>query len=269
MSSWNKNVGISRIPYDAFYCKTSTSGYGSNFFNFFMCYLFAKHHNQSLYLNDTINNISKSYHLILDTFQELPGIKYTSLQGITLQQSKPTELSHFIEQLPREIHKKEAHTIFRFSSSIQKQLDLLKKNLPRIDCGVHIRTGDKITTGEMKAIPLERYIQQLTLYQNYLNKDNLIIYLMTDSQGVLQKMQELKHPSWTIISLPSPTQNPDGHIQSKYNNLPTDIKMKSFLHFLAEIQVLQECPHVLCTFSSNIGRFIDLTKKEGTCESLD
>ena len=82
MSSWigsSKEVGL--LSYNKLFCKTSTSGFGSNFFNFFMCYLYARSKNDLLYLNDMKNNISDQYHLIIDTFKEVPSIVFTLYNG--------------------------------------------------------------------------------------------------------------------------------------------------------------------------------------------
>lgn len=268
MTSWQGNAPLKKlIANDKFYCKTSTSGYCSNFFNFFMSYLFAKMKKKTLYLYDTRNNISKEYHLILDTFQQIPGIEYTPMAGFTLHQIHTKEMMDYFDHLPQEILSKEAKDIFRFSSKTQKEIDTLRKGLPQFDCGVHVRTGDKITTGEMQAIALERYIEEIESYQKTIKKESFTLYLMTDSQDVIQFFKN-KNKSWTIITLPSPTAFSKGHDQPTYNTLPTETKRRAFYHFLAEMQILQECPHTICTFSSNIGRFLNLTRK-GTIFSLD
>jgi hypothetical protein len=269
MSSWQpQRPSLKLLSLDKIYCKTSTSGYCSNFFNFFMCYSFATMKKQTLYLNDTKNNISRDYHLILDTFQPSPRIEYTILDGLTSHQIHNKEMREYFEALPEDVLRHEAKQIFRFSKKTQTALDSLKQGLPSFDCGIHVRTGDKITTGEMLAIPLQRYIEELSRFQKETQKKTLMIYLMTDSKDVVTTFQKTKDPSWTIQSLPSPVESMSGHDQHRYNALPTATKQKAFYHFLAEVQLLQECPHVICTFSSNIGRFLNLTR-QGTIFSLD
>jgi hypothetical protein len=269
MSSWNKPDGLLKLlPNDAFYCRTSTSGYCSNFFNFFMCYLYARSKNKVLYLHDTKNNISKEYHLILDTFQTPPGVQYTIKNGMTLHQTNNKEMRDYFDALSYDILSAEAKKVFRFTDSIQKRIDELKGSLPQIDCAIHVRTGDKITTGEMVAIPLERYKEALVSYQATLNKPTLCFYLMTDSKSVIQWFQLQKESSWSIFTIPSPSQFEFGHSQELYNKQSPLLISKLFVHFLAEVQVLSNAPHVICTFSSNIGRFVNLLRK-GTITSLD
>jgi len=267
MSSWigsTKEVGLS---YNKLFCKTSTSGFGSNFFNFFMCYLYARSKNDILYLNDMKNNISDKYHLITDTFKDLPYIVFTLYNGRTIQQQKPLELNKFYSSLNIDFLKSEAKRIFQFKPIIHTKISLFIKDLPPIDIGIHIRTGDKITTGEMKAISLQSYINAVKEY--HFEKDTINIYLMTDSIRVIKEFKELAEESWSIYSLVSPITNINGHLQKDFNSYPSSVKMDAFHHFLAEIKILQECPTIICTFSSNIGRFINLTGKYSNIKSLD
>ena len=269
MSSWLKNPQVISLAYNKLFCKTSTSGFGTNFFNFFMCYLYARSKNEILYLNDMKNNISSSYHLILDTFNESPNIKFTLYNGITIQQQDPIELNKYYLSLDIDFLKSEAKRIFKLKPDINNKITLLIKDLPQFDIGIHIRTGDKISSGEMKPINQESYVNEITYFQKICNKTKLNIYLMTDSSNVIKKIKELAHESWSVYSLTSPSINPDGHLQKQFNTQPTSVKMGAFIHFLAEIRILQECPNVICTFSSNIGRFINLTGNYLDIKSLD
>jgi len=267
MSSWIQQPITKALPVDSLYCSTSTSGYGSNFFNFFMCYLYARSQNKVLYLKDTKNNITDSFHLILDTFQELPGITYTLKNGMTVQQLYGNELKKFCVALDEEVLKVEAKRIFKLQPAIQTKINVLKKGLSSFDLGVHVRTGDKITTGEMKKIPLDFYLTEIKEFQTSSGLKKLSIYLMTDSVTVIAYFKKKADPSWVIVSIPSPITNQDGHIQNQFNSYPIGMKMNAYIHFLTEIQILQSCPTVLCTFSSNIGRFLYLTGKD--VRSLD
>ena len=269
MSSWFKSSQDKNLSYSKLFCKTSTSGFGSNFFNFFICYLYARSKNEILYLNDMTNNISNSYHLILDTFNESPNIRFTLYNGLTIQQQHPIELNKHYSSLDINFLKSEAKRIFKLKPDINHKITLLIKDLPQFDLGIHIRTGDKISTGEMKPINLESYINEIRYFQKMSNKTKLNIYLMTDSTNVIKKIKEVADESWSIYSLASPTINPDGHLQKQFNTQAVSVKMEAFIHFLAEIRILQESPSVICTFSSNIGRFINLTGNYLDIKSLD
>jgi len=267
MSSWIQQPLTKGLPTDSLYCSTSTSGYGSNFFNFFICYLYARSQNKVLYLKDTKNNITDSFHLILDTFQELPGINYTLKNGMTIQEMYPIELKKFCVALDEEFLKTEAKRIFKLQPAIQKKIDVLKKGLTTFDLGIHIRRGDKITKKEMANIPLDYYLKQVSDFQIASGKKKLSIYLMTDSAAVIASFKKKADPSWSIVSILSPITNQDGHFQNQFNSYPIVMKMDAYIHFLTELQILQKCPTVFCTFSSNIGRYLYLTGQD--VRSLD
>ena len=269
MSSWIKNTQGITLSYNKLFCRISTSGFGSNFFNFFMCYLYARSKNEILYLNDMKNNISDKYHLILDTFNDAPNIVFTLYNGRTIQQQHPVELDKFYSSLHTDFLKSEAKRIFKLKPAISSKIILLIRELPQFDLGIHIRTGDKITTGEMKEIPLQSYINEIISFQKRYNKSKINIYLMTDSTSVIRKIKEAADESWCIYSLDSPIISVDGHLQKHFNSQSESIKMDAFIHFLAEIKILQDCPNIVCTFSSNIGRFINLTGNYSNIKSLD
>ena len=228
-----------------------------------MCYLYAKSQNKQLFLRDTKNNISDSFHLILDTFQEPPGVTYTTKNGITLQQLSGPQMKTFFDAYDIDLLRSEAKKIFKLQPAIQKKISVLLKGLPipvsKFDLGIHIRTGDKITSGEMTKIPLEYYLKSIIAFQKVSGKEKLALYLMTDSKTVQAYFKKNADPSWAVVFLPPPIASLDGHFQNQYNSHSVQLKMDAYIHFLAELQIMQSCPIVFCTFSSNIGRYIYLT----------
>lgn len=273
MSSWlAKPQAQTRLKYTDLFCKVSKSGYGSNFQKFFMSYLFARNSNSKLYLCDTTNNISETFHLILDTFQPIPDIIYTSKKGITIFEDRPVELNTLISKFTDDELYTKARSIFRWSNKIQEQINKRIANLPKFDIGIHIRTGDKITTGEMNAIPLNIYIDELMATYNKIGKSNIIVYVMTDNPAVLKHMHANANASqeWTLYSLPPPIVLENGHDQTQYNKRSVNDKMAAYYHFLSELHIMQRCSYVICTYSSNIGRFLYLTREPGVnMKSLD
>jgi len=215
------------------------------------------------------NSISDKYHLILDTFNELPNIRFTLINGRTIQQQEPVELEKFYKSLDTDLLKSEAKSIFKLKPELESKIRLLLKDLPQFDMCVHIRTGDKITTGEMRPVKLESYTSEILHLQEKYSLSKICIYLMTDSSDVIKKFKEAAHTSWSVITLDLPIIGCNGHIQKDFNAQPVVVKMDAFIHFLAELKIAQTCPYVVCTFSSNIGRFIKYTGEYIEIRSLD
>lgn len=61
-----------------------------------------------------------------------------------------------------------------------------------------------------------------------------------------------------------------GHNQAEYNKRSVNDKMSSYYHFLSELHIMQRCSSIICTYSSNIGRFLYMTREPETkIKSLD
>lgn len=269
MSSFGKALpSQSRLKYTDFFCKISKSGYGTNYQKFFMCYLYAKYMKRKLYLCDTTSNISQSFHLILDTFQPIPNVIYTNKNGLTLFDDKIVDMNKYLITLTDDILCSEARKVFQLNLQTQSKIDalLLEAQFPPFDIGIHIRMGDKITSGEMKEIGLDVYNNAIKDAQKTLGKDKVNVYIMSDNSEIIKSISD---PSWSVYSLPSPTPS-TGHDQRKFNSMSTNDKMAAYYNFLAELYIMQRCRSIICTYSSNIGRILYLTRyPEATIKSLD
>lgn len=250
------------------FCKINTCGYGTNFNKFFICYLYARHLKQPLYLCDTSNNISQTYHLILDSIQPLLDLSYSDRDALTIVQDKDEvlELKKFLLTLSDDEICSQARSTFIWSSSIKEKIDktLSQLDITNFDMGIHIRTGDKITSREMVSIPLEKYLEEI---KKIIPVGS--IYVMTDSSSVVPRLKALTD-SFTFYSLPPPIESATGHDQKEFNKRSVNDKMASYYHFLTELHIMQRCPFILCTFSSNIGRFLYMTREPGVkIKSID
>jgi len=274
MSSWIQvQPSRTKIPSTELYLKMRKVGYCSEFQRFFMAFLYSKHISKPLYLCDTASNLSEVFHLILDTFDIGSNVQYTRKDGVEVFEDTAIELHNYISTLSEETLLQEARALFRWSTPTLKQMQKFfpkEKFVPNFDVGVHIRTGDKVTSGEMKAIPLKTYRAAIEDAQKALGKQKISVYVMTDNSMILPALKKLADPSWTLTSIPLPVQADEGHNQVLYNRRSTKDKMDSYYHFLTELYILQRCPQILCTYSSNVGRFLHLTREPASqIQSLD
>jgi len=255
----------SNIRLTDLFCKLTKSGFCSNFFKYLMCYLYSKKINKTLYLND-IANIN-SFHLIRETFETAPRVSYVEYRSIDIYQDKIKDLVMYLGGLTEDYIYQEGKAVFKWN---KKALDIISKRidwLPEFDVGVHVRTGDKIISGEMEEITLSSYISAIK--DLGLEKSNLNIYLMTDNESVLDKMRAAE-PTWNFHILPPPISFKDGHDQKTFNSNVDSAKISAFHHFITELYILQKCPKIICTYSSNIGLFLYITRNENTfIRSLD
>lgn len=239
-------------------------GFCFNFLRFLYLYTYYKHKNEILYINDTINILSTNDHLLFDTFV-LPSSVVYSAQYINT--TSKDEIVKYLNTVSIYTLKAAAKDVFTIKTNIQEEINILKSSIPAIDIGIHIRKGDKITTNEADDLPIEIYIDAVQKAYIKLGKERVNIYLMTDTNSIIEEFRVKMDKNWSLYVIESvfPV---DGHIQEVYNNYEYKVKAYLYKRLLAELDILINSSIVICTFTSNIGRYIYL-KGENEVISVD
>ena len=159
----------------------------------------------------------------------------------------------------------EAAELFRLSPVLAQEIAAERaKYAFSFDVGVHIRSGDKITTGEMKAIPIEAYAAEIR------KSSPKRVFVMTDNPGLRETLKGLLEPSVEVFSLEYKSPCATAHDQVTFNLAPKAAKQEAFIQFMTELNIMQEIPRIVCTLSSNVGRYLYVTAKDvGGLKSLD
>jgi hypothetical protein len=262
----------SKSKNDIQYYGTNQSGFASNFNNFLYAYIYAKKLKKSFYVYDLNNPISPNYHILkesfvnpsnivyIDTYPDQPGaVSLSMIRALTLNLSKT-------------VIQEEAKELFRLTPEITSQIrsELSKYTFPLFDIGVHIRSGDKIKTGEMAAIPIETYSKEINGAANKVGTTN--VFVMTDNLELLEALKQKVNEGIHIYSLNQDKEIPcaSGHNQGVFNLLPHTVKLNAYIQFMTELYLMQQIPNIICTFSSNIGRYLYITSPTTTnFKSLD
>jgi hypothetical protein len=121
-----------------------------------------------------------------------------------------------------------------------------------IDLGVHIRT---FGPNEPKNVPIEQYISAI---RRATKKTPLKIFVMSDSVQRLEEFKQKKDKAWTVVSVGTPP-NLGAHSQRDFNAAPPRQRMAAYKEFLGELQVMQQLPQIISSFSSNVGKFLYLS----------
>jgi len=262
------------------YFQPTQGGICSNFLQFFYSYLYCEKNVDLLYVYDKPNCISDTFSMFQGILNENSLIKY--LKDIPKDAKridyKTIVNNHSLSAMPFSRMKKAAQGVFSFNSFAQEKIMSLirEKGIERtrFDVGVHIRSGDKITTGEMKTIEISEYIQALRTIQNKIKKNELNIFVMTDNISLYNELVSRGDPSWSVTTLEEPSDyTMQGHDQGVFSHLPQEKRVSLFYQFLTELHIMQRIPNLVLTFSSNVGRFLYLTsyaiQDEGNVISLD
>ena len=154
------------------------------------------------------------------------------------------------------------YMVLRTNTKFQQLLENIKSNISfsNMALSLHIRRGDKITTGEAAFIPDEMYIQAVS---NIFHKKNIktlnkinktrIIYIASDDQ--LQNFSKKLPSNYFIKRLPS--QYISEGLQSYFTPRFPRIVLESIL---IDIHLLTHTNFTICTMSSNVCRLVNLLK---------
>ena len=280
MTSWvhARPLPRSEAPTERpFLFETTDAGICANFNQFLYAYSFAalQEGKKPLMVYDMLNCISPAFSLIKDTFADMSGATFVDgmvPSAVSLKRNI-SRVVDTVKGLPLETLRATAQRIFKWNSKLTPIVKEIfeKANLPAsFDLGIHIRAGDKITTREMASISVEKYIAATKKYQTDAGLDELHIFIMTDTIPLRAAFIKKADPSWSIHYLPTPLPQPEGHVQLVFNNSPRRLKVPAYNYFMAELVIIQSIPDILCTLSSNVGRFLYYTvEHEDGIMSLD
>lgn len=246
--------------------ETNEQGLCANFNQFLYAYAYAalQEGGKPLTVYDMQNCISPAFALIKDTFVDTSGATFVDSMvpsAVSLKRNL-SRVMETVKGLPLETLRATAQDIFKWNSKLTPIVKEIfdKAGLPgSFDLGIHIRAGDKITTREMASIPIERYIAATKKYQTDSDLEELHIFMMTDTIPLRAAFMKKADPSWKIYYLPTPLPQPDGHSEAGFNGSPRRVKTIAYNYFMAELMIMQSIPDILCTLSSNVGRFLYYT----------
>lgn len=249
-------------------------GFCSQFNSYFYSYIYAKNSKQPLSVCDLGSCLGLKTPLLRNTFIAPENISFSDSMipdsfSIT---AKPAQIIPSLLKFNGDSLREEAIRFFQFQPELITAMEAnMQKSLlpPSFDVAVHIRGSDKITSGEMKAIRIDEYIDAVKAFKKTASTEPLTVFVMTDDYTNFELFKAKADKSWLVYSLSSSTAL-GGHYQDQFNIQPLKIKQDKYLQFLTELYIAQRASAIVCTFSSHVGRFLFLTASPKTLlRSLD
>ena len=254
MTSWLK-VGPAKKKEDddaprPFLFETTDDGLCSQFNAYLYAMLYSVAERGPLLVNDTANVVSIRYPLIKNTFVNPAPVTFTDTNlgsAISLKRRRQA-LSSYLLGLPPAHLREAGRNILQWNEAVLAPTI----DVSGIDLGVHIRT---FGPNEPKNTPIEQYIAAI---RKATKKTALKIFVMTDSAQRLEEFKLKKDKAWTLVTVGVPP-NFGAHSQRDFNAAPPRQRMTAYKEFLGELQVMQQLPQIICSFSSNVGKFLYLS----------
>lgn len=128
--------------------------------------------------------------------------------------------------------------------------------------GIHIRRGDKITTGEMDDISLDSYINEI------IQSKFKTVYIASDDLSsinyIKRRMQEM-----SVNIYYNPSLSGEGFNEGNFNHAGKRKRYEETLILLFDIYMLSKASYFIGTYSSNLSRVIPCFLGFENCKSLD
>lgn len=272
MTSWAGNRGYALPKKQTLlvneYFQPTTGGICSNLNAFFYAYVRATKTSDILYVYDHPNCVSDTFPMFQSILRENSMIKYLKDQPTSGKRLDYSTIFNTVSlnSVPFRKLKELARGLYFYNSETQDKIMSLiqNKGLERtfFDVGVHIRSGDMISTAGMKTIPIQDYVTALQTFSRRLGKSNLNVFVMTDNIDLYKNLVTASPSSWNFTTLDEAgLHNLKGHTQLTFNSLSVKLKTDLFYLFLTELHIMQNIPNLVVTFSSNVGRFLYLTSR--------
>jgi len=263
MTSWLKVGPAKKKEEDdaprPFLFETTDDGICSQFNAYLYAMMYSVAEKGPLIVNDTANVVSIRYPLIKNTFVNPDTVTFTDTNlgsAISLKRRRQA-LNTYLLGLSSAHLREAGRNILQWNEAVYEP----PIDVSGIDLGVHIRT---FGLNEPKSVPIEQYI---TAIRRATKKTPLKIFVMSDSVQRLEEFKLKKDKAWTVVTVGVPP-NLGAHSQRDFNAAPPRQRMAAYKEFLGELQVMQQLPQIICSFSSNVGKFLYLSSA-ATVVSVD
>lgn len=253
MTSWGGNRQYAqpkKVQEAVSFFQTTEEDLATNFNLLFVAYANAVRNSSSLYVHDVPNSVGQGFPLFQTILKDNSTLKYLKEIPPNSKALNPQAIkADFNRSTNFATLKRMARDLFFYNGETQEKImtRIRGTGIERtvFDVGLVINAQDKITTA--------MYVNALTTFAKRLGKQNLSVFVMTDSPKSMDDLKKACPPSWTFMTM--------GSFSIQKEDL--------FYQFLTNLHILQNTPNLIVNYSNSIGRFLYLTSRfQHTADSL-
>jgi hypothetical protein len=228
---------------------SNTEGFCTQFNNYLYSYLTARAKDRTLYVYDKNSAISPNFSLIQSTFIAPENVKITDISMLQFQKLTANQTFPVTRELSLSQIKSAASELFQINPEMRQECNnyLAQFALPSFDIGVHIRTG-------YGTININTYFDALKQFEKANTLETMNVFVMTDNYKSFEALKSKAPSSWKLYTLDGPEQN--GYNHNEYRQLPSRQRREAYTRFLSELLVMRDIRAIICTLSSNVGRWL-------------
>jgi hypothetical protein len=234
-----------------YFFETTDSSFCSNFLQYLYAYMYSRTEGRTLHVYDMMNSVGVTHPLIKNSFVDTSGVSFADsmLPSVSSMSRILPRILANANALPVETLRTAAQQIFRWNNSVYAPLQeiITASRLPKsFDLGIYIR-GDRVG---MRALPIDEYVRAAKKILTDTASPN--IFVMTDSSTAIEQFKKKADASWRVFSLEQVPPRTDGRN-------PVRARLAAYHQSMTELLVMQSIPDIICTLSSDIGKFLYLT----------
>jgi hypothetical protein len=234
-----------------YFFETTDSSFCSNFLQYLYAYMYSRTEGRTLHVYDMMNSVGVTHPLIKNSFVDTSGVSFTDsmLPSVSSMSRILPRILANANALPVETLRTAAQQIFQWNASVHAPLEEIIKasRLPAsFDLGVYIR-ADRVG---VRALPVDEYVRAAKKVLTDRASPN--IFIMSDSSTAIEQFKKKADASWKVFSLEQIPPRTDGRN-------PVRARLAAYHQSMTELLVMQSIPDIICTLSSDIGKFIYLT----------
>jgi len=236
-----------------YFFETTDSSFCSNFLQYLYAYMYSRAEGRTLHVYDMMNSVGVTHPLIKNSFVDTSGVSFADsmLPSVSSMSRILPRILANANALPVESLRTAAQQIFRWNSSIYAPLQEIIKasRLPAsFDLGVYIR-GDRVG---MRALPVDEYVRAAKKVLSATTTTSPSIFVMSDSSTAIEQFKKKAEANWKVYSLePIPPRTDSRN--------PVRARLAAYHQSMTELLVMQSIPDIICTLSSDVGKFLYLT----------
>lgn len=170
----------------------------------------------------------------------------------------------FLNSIDKDEYLIKVRKCLQLKKTILNEFDIIydKLGIDRPFVGIHIRRGDKITTGEMDKISLDRYINEI------MNSKYETVYIASDDISSINYIKR-RMQNMNVNICCNPNLEGKGFNEGDFNHTGKRKRYEKTLTLLFDIYMLSKASYFVGTYSSNLSRVIPCILGFENCKSLD
>jgi hypothetical protein len=236
-----------------YFFETTDSSFCSNFLQYLYAYMYSRTEGRTLHVYDMMNSVGVTHPLIKNSFVDMSGVSFTDsmLPSVSSMSRILPRILANANTLPVETLRTAAQQIFRWNPSVHSPLEEIIKasRLPAsFELGIYI-PPDRVG---VRALPIDEYVRAAKKVLTATTTTSPNIFIMSDSSSAIEQFKKKADASWRVFSLEQLPLRTDGRN-------PVRARLAAYQQSMTDLLVMQSIPDIICTLSSDVGKFLYLT----------